>query len=133
MTLPASHPHTGLFDPAALPADAPAGATAPPVPAVGKPGKVKRRRIELLRRSQCVSAELPPGVLLVGDAHVFRGGIFVLGGAPGVGKSRAAVALAVAGAVVPKGAPPVVEINTAGSELVMVMGALAARLAAFRV
>lgn len=93
--MPASHPDTGIFDPAALPEAAPAGANAAPG---GKAGKPKRRRIELLRRSEIIATELPPGVMLVGDAHLFRGGIFVLGGATGVGKSRAAVALAVAGA-----------------------------------
>ena len=36
--------------------------------------------------------------MLVGDQHVIRGSIFIIGGAPGVGKSRAAVALAEAGA-----------------------------------
>ena len=35
---------------------------------------------------------------LVGDQHITRGSIFIIGGAPGVGKSRAAVALAEAGA-----------------------------------
>jgi DnaB-like helicase N terminal domain/AAA domain len=40
----------------------------------------------------------PPGHVLVGDCHVVRGSVFVEGGPPGVGKSRAAVALAVAGA-----------------------------------
>jgi hypothetical protein len=40
----------------------------------------------------------PPGIVLVGDCHVVRGSVFVIGGAPGVGKSRASVALAEAGA-----------------------------------
>lgn len=40
----------------------------------------------------------PPGLVLVGDCHIVRGLVFVIGGAPGVGKSRASVALAVAGA-----------------------------------
>ena len=40
----------------------------------------------------------PPGLVLVGDFHIVKGSVFVIGGAPGVGKSRAAVALAVAGA-----------------------------------
>jgi hypothetical protein len=41
----------------------------------------------------------PPGVVLVGDFHIVKGNVFVIGGAPSVGKSRAAVALAVAGAM----------------------------------
>jgi hypothetical protein len=40
----------------------------------------------------------PPGIVLLGDCHIVRGSVFVIGGAPGVGKSRASVALAVAGA-----------------------------------
>jgi hypothetical protein len=40
----------------------------------------------------------PPGIVLVGDCHIVKGATFVIGGAPGVGKSRASVALAVAGA-----------------------------------
>src|SRR5581483_3593969 len=40
----------------------------------------------------------PPGLVLIGECHVVKGSVFVIGGAPGVGKSRAAVALAVAGA-----------------------------------
>jgi hypothetical protein len=40
----------------------------------------------------------PEGSVLVGDNHIVRGAVFVIGGAPGVGKSRASVALAVAGA-----------------------------------
>ena len=40
----------------------------------------------------------PPGIMLVGDFHIVKGSVFVIGGAPGVGKSRGADALAVAGA-----------------------------------
>jgi hypothetical protein len=40
----------------------------------------------------------PPGLVLVGDCHIVRGSVFVIGGAPGVGKSRASVSVAVAGA-----------------------------------
>jgi AAA domain len=40
----------------------------------------------------------PPGVVLAGDCHVARGSVFVIGGPPGVGKSRASVGLAEAGA-----------------------------------
>jgi AAA domain/CHC2 zinc finger len=39
-----------------------------------------------------------PGLVLVGDCHIVRGSVFVIGGTPGVGKSRASVTLAVAGA-----------------------------------
>ena len=40
----------------------------------------------------------PPGLVLVGDYHIVKGGVFVEGGPPGVGKSRGADGLAVAGA-----------------------------------
>ena len=54
--------------------------------------------IEFLSPSEIVSYQAPPGIVLVGDQHITRGSIFIIGGAPGVGKSRAAVALAEAGA-----------------------------------
>jgi hypothetical protein len=41
----------------------------------------------------------PDGVVLVGDQHITRGNVVVIGGEPGIGKSRAAVALAQAGAL----------------------------------
>src|SRR5262245_5033418 len=40
----------------------------------------------------------PAGVVLVGDCHITQGTVFVVAGAPSVGKSRAFVALGVAGA-----------------------------------
>src|SRR5207245_5500056 len=40
----------------------------------------------------------PEGLVLVGDAHIVRGNVTILAGPPGVGKSRASVALALAGA-----------------------------------
>jgi len=54
--------------------------------------------VEFLTPTQINDYEPPEGHVLVGDNHVVRGAVFVIGGAPGVGKSRAAVALAVAGA-----------------------------------
>ncbi len=54
--------------------------------------------LEFLRPSELRDYKPPEGIVLVGDCHVVRGSVFVIGGAPGVGKSRAAVALAVAGA-----------------------------------
>jgi hypothetical protein len=38
-------------------------------------------------------------IVLVGNCHVMRGEVFIIGGDPGVGKSRAALALAIAGAL----------------------------------
>ena len=60
-----------------------------------KEGKI---RIEVLSPSQIISYNAPPGTVLVGDNHITRGSVCVIGGAPGVGKSRASVALAEAGA-----------------------------------
>lgn len=54
--------------------------------------------IVFLSPSEAKSYEPPAGAMLVGDCHIVRGSISVIGGAPGVGKSRASVALAVAGA-----------------------------------
>ncbi len=57
-----------------------------------------RVMVEFLSPSQMKNAELPEGLNLIGDTHILLGATFVIGGAPGVGKSRAAVALALAGA-----------------------------------
>lgn len=54
--------------------------------------------VEFLRPSELRDYQPPKGIVLVGDNHITRGSVFVIGGAPGVGKSRAAVALAEAGA-----------------------------------
>jgi hypothetical protein len=54
--------------------------------------------LKFLRPSELRDYQPPEGLVLVGDNHVTRGSAFVIGGAPGVGKSRTAVALAVAGA-----------------------------------
>jgi hypothetical protein len=54
--------------------------------------------IEFFTPSQLSAFTPPEGFKLVGDYHIQRAAPFVIGGAPGVGKSRAAVALAVAGA-----------------------------------
>lgn len=54
--------------------------------------------IEFWKPSQFLDYVPPEGHYLVGQAHIQKGGIFVLGGAPGVGKSRATIALAISGA-----------------------------------
>lgn len=48
--------------------------------------------------SQCREYQPPEGYVLVGDCHIMRGNITLIAGAAGIGKSRAATALAVAGA-----------------------------------
>jgi hypothetical protein len=57
-----------------------------------------RPLIEFKTPSQLKNFIPPPGIVLVGDCQIVRGLVFVIGGAPGVGKSRGAVALAEAGA-----------------------------------
>jgi hypothetical protein len=54
--------------------------------------------LEFFTPTQLKDYLVPEGTKLVGDFHIVQGGVFVIGGAPGVGKSRAAFALAVAGA-----------------------------------
>jgi AAA domain len=54
--------------------------------------------IVFLSPSEIRAFEIPPDYLLVGDSHLVRGGITLIGGQAGVGKSRALVGLALAGA-----------------------------------
>lgn len=56
------------------------------------------RMIEFLSPSQISAFEPPEGYCLVGGNHIQRGAPFVIGGPPGVGKSRAATKLAICGA-----------------------------------
>lgn len=58
----------------------------------------KKEWFQFWKPSQFIDFEPPRDFILAGDCHVTRGGITVLGGAPGVGKSRAALGLALAGA-----------------------------------
>jgi len=62
------------------------------------PAKSTKPVLEFKRPSELVAYRPPPGSILVGEHHIVRGAPSVIGGAPGVGKSRASVALAVAGA-----------------------------------
>lgn len=62
------------------------------------PGEEPKTYIEVLSPSQILDYSPPEGTILVGDNHLVRGNFTILGGPPGVGKSRASVALAVAGA-----------------------------------
>jgi hypothetical protein len=54
--------------------------------------------IEILSPSEIKAYVPPPGTMLIGVNHVVRGSVTVVGGPPGVGKSRALIALAEAGA-----------------------------------
>jgi hypothetical protein len=60
--------------------------------------KQKRIYIECHPPSYFLNYVPPPDLVLCGKNHIVRGGAFVIGGPPGVGKSRASIALAVAGA-----------------------------------
>ena len=58
----------------------------------------KKPLVEFRSPIQLKNFSPPPGLVIVGDCHIVRGSVFVIGGAPGIGKSRAAVAIAEAGA-----------------------------------
>jgi AAA domain/CHC2 zinc finger len=60
--------------------------------------EVEKPLIEFKTPSQLRSFVPAAGIVLIGDCHIVRGTVFVIGGAPGIGKSRSSVALAVAGA-----------------------------------
>jgi hypothetical protein len=57
-----------------------------------------RPPIQFFKPTELRDYKPPEGIVLVGDCHIVRGNVTVIGGPPGVGKSRAAVYLAVAGA-----------------------------------
>jgi hypothetical protein len=57
-----------------------------------------RPLIQFFTPSELRDYKPPEGIVLVGDCHLTRGAVTVIGGAPGIGKSRAVVALAEAGA-----------------------------------
>lgn len=68
------------------------------VPISGESKPDNRIYVEFQKPSEITSYEPPAGCQLAGNYHIQKAAPFVIGGAPGVGKSRAAVALAVAGA-----------------------------------
>jgi len=55
-------------------------------------------RIRFFKPSELRAYKPDKDVVLVGDCHVMRGEVFVIGGEPGVGKSTAATELAICGA-----------------------------------
>jgi hypothetical protein len=54
--------------------------------------------IQFLKPSECANWKIPDGHHLIGDHHIVRGEIFIIGGTQGVGKSRAVTYLAGCGA-----------------------------------
>jgi hypothetical protein len=63
-----------------------------------KPPKPARTWLNFHSVSELIDYEPPRDFMLMGDCHLTRGNITILSGWPGVGKSRAALALAIAGA-----------------------------------
>ncbi|MBL9116698.1 MAG: AAA family ATPase [Verrucomicrobiaceae bacterium] len=83
---------SGLYDPLAdEDKPRPKGQTGAPIPE-------KKRFVQWHKPSELAAYKVPEDVPLVGDLHIFKGGIFVLGGAPGVGKSFCLSQLALSGA-----------------------------------
>jgi hypothetical protein len=68
-------------------------------PAVDTETKPAKPMIEFFKPSELSAFTPPEGFKLVGDYHIQKAAPLVIGGAPGVGKSRAIIALAVAGAM----------------------------------
>jgi hypothetical protein len=60
--------------------------------------QVREPRIRFYPPSELRDYQPDNDIVLVGDCHVMRGEVFLIGGEPGVGKSRGATSLAVAGA-----------------------------------
>jgi len=85
---------SGVFDPLADEDRKPGAAAG----AKAKPGPVKKKFLHFFKPSELAAYKVPDDVPLIGDLHVYKGGIFVLGGAPGVGKSFALSQLAISGA-----------------------------------
>jgi hypothetical protein len=78
------------------PAIAPSGNSEPARPK----GEHKPREpmVRFYTPGELKAFQIPPGYNMVGDFHLFRGGLSVLAGPPGCGKSRAALWLAIQGA-----------------------------------
>jgi len=60
---------------------------------------IREPRIRFFKPSEIRAYEPDANAMLIGDCHVMRGAVFVIGGEPGVGKSTAATELAVCGAI----------------------------------
>jgi LmbE family N-acetylglucosaminyl deacetylase len=69
-----------------------------PVTATATATAKKRQWLQVWGLSDFINFQPPPDFKLMGECHLTRGSLTVLGGWPGVGKSRAALALAIAGA-----------------------------------
>lgn len=65
---------------------------------LGAEKPARAARISFYKPSELADYRPPEDALLVGDSHILRGEVFVIGGEPGVGKSTAATELAICGA-----------------------------------
>jgi hypothetical protein len=63
----------------------------------GEESKKREPKIRFFNPKQIVNYETAENELLVGDSHIIRGEVFVIGGPPGVGKSRSSTELAMCG------------------------------------
>ncbi len=89
-------PASGIYDPLAD-EERPRGG--PPLPAKPAAAAVPAKKfLHFHKPSELAAYKVPVDVPLVGDLHIFKGGISVLGGASGVGKSFALSQLAISGA-----------------------------------
>ena len=73
----------------------------PPVQNLGlnENGQKNKPLLSVFSQAQCLAWRPPENLFLVGEGLITRGEITLIGGEPGIGKSRAALALGVAGAV----------------------------------
>ncbi|MCX6853946.1 MAG: hypothetical protein NTV80_03470 [Verrucomicrobia bacterium] len=76
---------SGVYDPLADDEKSQAKGAAKPAKA-GAAVEGKKKFLHFYKPSELAAYETPEDVPLIGDLHIYRGGIFVLGGAPGVGK-----------------------------------------------
>lgn len=88
---------SGVYDPLADDEKSQAKGAAKPAKA-GAAVEGKKKFLHFYKPSELAAYETPEDVPLIGDLHIYRGGIFVLGGAPGVGKSFCLSQLAISGA-----------------------------------
>jgi hypothetical protein len=93
---------TGIFDPQEAPEAPKPKPLRGPLNARGSAEGEKKKFLTFYKPSELAAYVVPEDVPLIGDLHVYKGGIFVLGGAAGVGKSFCLSQLAISGAT---GAP----------------------------
>jgi hypothetical protein len=83
---------------AAADAEAEAAIARASQPFTPAPAVAKRQWLQVWTLSDFLNFQPPADFRLMGECHLARGNLTVLGGWPGVGKSRAALGLAIAGA-----------------------------------